>query len=125
MCGPIRSLAASFLQQLSWQVWGIGGCWPILSLVRDRSISCHRGSRRSRRRHRGAKLFSPALHFKDGRAAAFSRATGGGRKWAERLLVVNSDASVSTLQTWYQLFIKKPDVLEAFIAGLRKARLSE
>ena len=55
---------------------------------------------------------------------------GSVRKAGERVRITGQliDAitgAVSALQKWHQLFIKKPDVLEAFIAGLRKARLSE
>ncbi len=68
--------------------------------------------------------FPPALHFKIACCGLLGRLEEG-RKWAERLLAVNPDASVSGLQTWYQLFIKKPEVLEAFLTGLRKSGLPE
>ena len=68
--------------------------------------------------------FPPALHIKTACCGLLGR-LGEGRKWVERLLAVNPDASVSSLQGWYQLFIKKPDVLEAFVTGLRKAGLPE
>jgi TolB-like protein len=68
--------------------------------------------------------FPPALHLKMACCGLLGRLEEG-RKWAERLLAVNPDASISTLQAWYQLFIKKPDVLEAFVAGLHKAGLPE
>jgi hypothetical protein len=42
-----------------------------------------------------------------------------------RLLAVNPDVTVSSLRSWYQLFVKKPNVLEAFVTGLRKAGLPE
>jgi TolB-like protein len=48
-----------------------------------------------------------------------------GRKWLERLLAVNPDASVSNLRAHYQIVMKKSGCLTAFVEGLRKAGLPE
>jgi adenylate cyclase len=48
-----------------------------------------------------------------------------GRKWVERLVAVNPDASVSTLRAHYQIVMKKQGCLAAFVEGLRKAGLPE
>ena len=43
----------------------------------------------------------------------------------EQLLAVNPDTTLSSVKSWYQLMIKKPDVLNALLDGLRKAGLPE
>jgi len=48
-----------------------------------------------------------------------------GRKWIERLVTVNPDASVSNLWAHYQVVMKKPGCLIALVDGLRKAGLPE
>jgi hypothetical protein len=48
-----------------------------------------------------------------------------GRKWIERLVTVNPDASVSNLWAHYQVVMKKPGCLTALVEGLRKAGLPE
>jgi hypothetical protein len=48
-----------------------------------------------------------------------------GRKWAQQLLAVNPNASVSSLKMYYETVMKKPGCLQAFIDGLRKVGLSE
>jgi TolB-like protein len=48
-----------------------------------------------------------------------------GRKWAQQLLAVNPNASVSSLQMYYETVMKKPGCLQAFIDGLRKVGLPE
>jgi hypothetical protein len=48
-----------------------------------------------------------------------------GRKSVEQLLAVNPDTTLSSVKSWYQLMIKKPDVLNALLDGLRKAGLPD
>jgi len=48
-----------------------------------------------------------------------------GRKWVEQLLAANPDTTLSSVKSWYQLMIKKPDVLNALLDGLRKAGLPD
>jgi TolB-like protein len=48
-----------------------------------------------------------------------------GRRWVERLVVVNPNASMSNLRAHYQIVMKKPGCLEALVEGLRKAGLPE
>jgi adenylate cyclase len=50
---------------------------------------------------------------------------GEGRKWIERLVAINPDASVSRLQAHYEIVMKKPGCLAALVEGLRKAGLPE
>jgi tetratricopeptide (TPR) repeat protein len=48
-----------------------------------------------------------------------------GRVWVERLLGVNPDTTVSSMQLYYGVAMKKPGSIEVFLDGLRKAGLPE
>ncbi len=45
--------------------------------------------------------------------------------WVRRLLDVNPNADLSLLRTHYEVYMKKPGSLDAFLDGLRKAGLPE
>ena len=48
-----------------------------------------------------------------------------GSMWVRRLLDVNPNADLSSLRTLYEVYMKKPGSLDAFLDGLRKAGLPE
>ena len=74
--------------------------------------------------HEAPTYYPPALQIKIACCGLLGRLEEG-RKWVERLLVVNPEASVSSLQNWLRLFIKKPAGLEAVLDGMRRAGLPE
>ena len=74
--------------------------------------------------HAAPTYFPPALHIKTACCGLLGQLEEG-RKWVARLLAVNPDVTVSSLRSWYQLFVRKPDALEALVTGLRKTGLPE
>ena len=73
--------------------------------------------------HAAPTYFPPALHIKTACCGLLGRFEEG-RKCVERLLAIQPDGTVSSLRSWYQLFVR-PDALEALVTGLRKAGLPE
>jgi len=73
---------------------------------------------------REATGFPPALRMKVALSGLLGQAEEG-RKWVQRLLAVNPDASVSSLRRFYEIMFKKPACLDAYADGLRKAGLPE
>jgi TolB-like protein/DNA-binding SARP family transcriptional activator/Tfp pilus assembly protein PilF len=72
--------------------------------------------------HEAPTYFPPALNMKIACCGQLGRLEEG-HNWVQRLLAVDPDASLSSLRTVYQLFLKKPDRLEALLEGLRRAGL--
>ncbi len=71
-----------------------------------------------------APNFPPALRMKGAICGLLGRLEEG-HKWVERLLAVNPHTTVSSMRLYYQVCMKKPGCLDAFLAGLRKAGLPE
>jgi TolB-like protein len=68
--------------------------------------------------------FPPALRFKAATCGLLGRLDEG-RAWVGRLLSVNPDTTVSSMRLYYGIMMKKPECLEAFLDGMRKAGLPE
>jgi TolB-like protein/Tfp pilus assembly protein PilF len=73
---------------------------------------------------REAANFPPALRMKVALSGLLGQVEEG-RKWIQRLLAVNPDASVASLRSFYEIVFKKPGCLDAYSDGLRKAGLPE
>ena len=68
--------------------------------------------------------FPPALRFKAATSCLRGRLDEG-RAGVERLLAVIPDTTVFSMRLYYGVFMKKPECIEAFLDGLRKAGLPE
>jgi adenylate cyclase len=66
--------------------------------------------------------YPPALRMKAAICGLLGRLEEG-RVWVERLLAVNPETTVSSMRLYYGNMMKKPESLEAFLDGLRKAGL--
>jgi adenylate cyclase len=74
--------------------------------------------------HEAPTYYPPPLYIKIACCGLLGRLEDG-RKWVDRLLAVNPDASISNSQNWHRLFIKKPEGLQALLDGLRRAGMPE
>jgi TolB-like protein/Tfp pilus assembly protein PilF len=74
--------------------------------------------------HEAPTYYPPALYIKIACCGLLGRSEDG-RKWVDRLLAVNPEASISSLQSWHRLFVKKPSGLEALFDGMRRAGMPE
>jgi TolB-like protein/Tfp pilus assembly protein PilF len=66
----------------------------------------------------------PALRIKVATCGLLGRLDEG-RVWVKQLLAVNPDTTVSSMRLYYDVAMKKPGSIEAFLDGLRKAGLPE
>ena len=68
--------------------------------------------------------YPPALRLKPAICGLLGRLEEG-RVWAERLLALNPNTTVSSMRLYHAIMMKKPGCLDAFLDGLRKAGLPE
>ncbi len=71
-----------------------------------------------------APNYPPAIRMKAACCGLLDRLEEGSM-WVRRLLDVNPNADLSSLRTLYEVYMKKPGSLDAFLDGLRKAGLPE
>lgn len=74
--------------------------------------------------HEAPTYFPPALQIKIACCGLLGQLEDG-RKWVDRLLAVNPEASISRSRRWHRLFVKKPGDLEALVDGMRRAGMPE